>query len=353
MNVGKSTEDAPVESFGVVTLRGVGRARVHALDRKVTTIGRADDADLQFDDPQLSRRHAELRRMGGGHYFLRDLGSQNGTFLNDVPATTDRQVQLGDKIRLGKQLVLQVVVYDPIDEQLLQRQRLEALGRLGAGIAHDFNNMLSSVVSNLEFLSALPDDQRLGDPTTRECLDDLQAAANRAAALSRQLLRFTRAERSREATIEVTEVCNEVVALIRRTFPRSIDLVAEVSDALRVTGMSLELHQVLMNLCLNARDAMPEGGTLTLKASSASASDPASGGAGETVSLAVADTGGGIADTMIDRIFEPFVTTKRDGAGYGLGLSTVREIVNTLDGDITVDSELGRGTTFTILLPAA
>jgi len=353
VSAGKTTEDTDADSLGVVALRGAPRGHAHALDRAVTIIGRAPDADLQFDDPQLSRHHAELRRMGGGRFLLRDLDSQNGTFLNDVPAASDSQVELGDRIRLGKKLVLQIVIYDPVDQQLLQRQRLEVLGRLGAGIAHDFNNMLGTVAANLEFLSSQADDQRLGDPTTRECLDDLRAATDRAAALSRQLLRFTRNDPSKKATIEVTEVCHEVTAIVRRTFNKSIELVAEVSDGLQVTGTSLELHQVLMNLCLNARDAMPDGGTLTLRAALVGGSAPNRGQSGETVSIIVADTGVGIAESMVQQVFEPFVTTKRDGAGYGLGLSTVQEIVTNLSGSITIDSELGTGTTFTILLPAA
>ena len=296
----------------------------------------------------MSRCHAEIRRIGPFSHVIEDLQSSNGTFVNGAPISTPTALYLGDKIRLGSNVVLLFTLHDPIEDQILQRQRLEALGRLGAGIAHDFNNMLGAVLSNIEYLQSQPLPS-LATTTTVECLADMHNAATRAAELSRRLLAFARGEKQADAFIDVSSVCEDVAQLVRRTFDQSIRVETNVAPDLHAVGDSMELHQVLMNLCLNARDAMLKGGLLGISARVLAGESPAK----PSVQIVVSDDGTGMDAKTKARAFEPFFTTKRDGAGFGLGLATVREIITALQGRITVESAAGRGTSFTIVLPQA
>jgi len=342
-------EDVQTGPARLVVLEGEGAGRKIQLDGDVIVIGRAEDCSARFDDPQLSRRHAEIHRRSDSEYELRDLGSSNGTFINGAPI--DRApLQAEDKLRFGANLVVLFTHYDAVEDQLLQRQRLEALGRMGAGVAHDFNNMVGAISSNLEYLESLPDDQALGDAAIKECITDLKTAASRAAELSMRLLDFARGRAADGATIDVGAVIGEVAQLAGSTFERSVRIDTAVEGEPIVMGSSMELHQVLMNLCLNARDAMPGGGTLTIHAQllgDTADNEPA------RVAISVSDTGSGMSKSTLDRVFEPFFTTKRMGAGFGLGLALVHEIVTLLGGDISAESTRGRGTHFSIELPLA
>jgi signal transduction histidine kinase/CheY-like chemotaxis protein len=334
--------DAPSNAAArLVVLEGVQAGRKARLDRDVSIIGRSMEAHLQLEDESLSRRHAEIRRTERG-IELKDLKSSNGTFVNGV-RIEHTVIHAGDKIRLGSNVVLELTLYDPIEDELRARQRFEALGRMCAGVAHDFNNMIGAILSNLEYLRDLPPEQRLGETGPKECLADLEKASERAAELSRKLLGFARGTTT-EGSIRVGDLTHEVAQLCRSTFGRAISIATDIESHLEMSGSTLDLHQVLMNLCLNARDAMPDGGTLRLSARRAG---------DEAIEIRVHDSGVGIDNPTLSRVFEPFFTTKRDGAGFGLGLATVRDIVVQLGGRIHIESQLHKGTSFVLRFPSS
>jgi CheY-like chemotaxis protein len=239
--------------------------------------------------------------------------------------------------------------FDPIEDQLLQRQRLEALGRVGAGVAHDLNNMLGAISASIDFLSRLPADRTVGAPDVKDSIADIRTALGQASELARGILKFARGRSRGHALVDLSVVCQEVLRLAHHTFDRAIVLEQSIEPNLIVSGDQAELHQVIMNLCLNARDAMPNGGTLRLRAELADAT----GDERARVRIAITDSGTGMDAATRARIFEPFFTTKPEGAGFGLGLSTVREVINMHGGDIEVQSAPGKGTSFFIYLPAS
>jgi signal transduction histidine kinase/ActR/RegA family two-component response regulator len=241
-----------------------------------------------------------------------------------------------------------------LEEQLLHSQRMASIGTLSAGIAHDLNNTLTPIVLSASLLS-----EEVADPKIRGAVETIQASALRGASVVRQLLMFTRGIEGARVTVQVDQLLQEMAVIVRETFPRALKLKIEVDASLRpVRGDPAQLHQVLMNLCLNARDAMPDGGELRLLAQNLAldedfvrAHPPAK--PGPHVAVMVSDTGHGIPPENLDRIFEPFFTTKVRERGTGLGLSTAYGIVHSHAGFITVASPAGAGATFTVFLPAA
>jgi signal transduction histidine kinase len=238
-------------------------------------------------------------------------------------------------------------------EQFLRAQRLENLGMLAAGIAHDLNNVLapigmaSSLLRNSVTQSG---DLRL--------LDTLDSCAGRGAALVRQILGFAQGVSGEARTLQARHVLKDVLEVITETFPKSIRLEDDLPGNLwPVAGNATQIHQILLNLCVNARDAMPHGGTLRLRAMNCALGDDEAktikgGRAGAWIVLQVEDTGTGIPVSVRDQIWKPFFTTKGPGKGTGLGLSTVRGIVEAHHGFITLQTTEGRGTTFRVYLPA-
>lgn len=239
-----------------------------------------------------------------------------------------------------------------IEARLLSIQRMENLGALAGGVAHDLNNILAPIMMAAEIIRDDP-----GGKSSGELLEMIGAGARRGSDLVHQILSFTRGARDGMTPLQLHRVVSEVMQLIGSTFPRSIALSVSVPrDLPAIRGHVTQLHQVLLNLCVNARDAMPDGGTLTIEAAlvqldhkkTSMFPGPLSG---PYVEIKIEDTGTGIAPELMSKIFEPLFTTKEPGKGTGLGLSTVLSIVKSHDGFIEVSSQQRRGTTFRVYFP--
>jgi PAS domain S-box-containing protein len=243
-----------------------------------------------------------------------------------------------------------------LEAQFLRTQRLESLGTLASGIAHDFNNILTPILATAQLLPLqLPD----LDDNTQQLLRILEGSAKRGADLVQQILSFTRGVEGRRSIVQVRHLLSDVVQLAQRTFPKSIETKTDITpDLWTVFADVTQLHQVLMNLCVNARDAMPDGGNLHIKAENLwidenyATSIHIDAKEGFYVVITIADTGTGIPPEIMDRIFDPFFTTKEVGKGTGLGLSTVMGIVQNHSGFVTVYSEVGKGSCFKVYLPS-
>jgi PAS domain S-box-containing protein len=241
-----------------------------------------------------------------------------------------------------------------LERQFLRAQRLESLGTLAGGIAHDLNNVLAPILLSVDVLKDLA-----RDAADRALVASVQASAERAAALVRQVLSFARGVEARRAPTSATALVRELVGILRDTLPKSIRILSVVSDDVwTVIGDDTQLHQVLLNLAVNARDAMPQGGTLTIEAQNleldaGSEERQADAVPGPYVRIQVTDTGVGIPPESRDRVFDPFFTTKQVGKGTGLGLSTSLGIVRSHGGFIRLQSTPGQGSTFAVYLPAS
>ncbi|MBE2285642.1 MAG: PAS domain-containing protein [Prosthecobacter sp.] len=240
-----------------------------------------------------------------------------------------------------------------LEEQFLRAQRMESIGTLAGGIAHDLNNVLTPILMSLELL-------RLGEQNERRLsvINTIESSANRGADMVRQVLSFARGVAGRQVELQVRHLLREMEKIINETFLKTIRVVCDVpSDLWTVTGDPTQLHQVLLNLCVNARDAMPNGGLLTLSAENVKVDEQYTSlnldaRPGPHVLIKVTDTGSGMPPEIVRRIFEPFFTTKDIGQGTGLGLSTSLAIIKSHQGFVQVRSEPGEGTTFSLFLPA-
>ena len=238
-----------------------------------------------------------------------------------------------------------------LEDHLRQAQKMEAIGRLAGGIAHDFNNLLMVIMGHCDIL-------RAGEGTVmRHSIDEIFSAAMRAASLTRQLLAFSRRQVLEPRLLDLNAVLGNLSTMLRRLIAADIELVMSLSELpVYVSADPAQLDQVIMNLAVNARDAMPKGGRLTVHVTAVDLSVPCAKGAasvpaGAYVLLKVSDTGTGMSQKTLSRIFEPFFTTKELGQGAGLGLATTYGIVRQSNGYILVESVIGQGTTFEIYLP--
>jgi len=244
-----------------------------------------------------------------------------------------------------------------LERHLHQSQRLESLGQLAGGVAHDFNNLLG-VISNYAAFAGEEVAKEAPDERWQAVHDDIgqvQEAAEQAASLTRQLLAFARQEMIQPRVLNVNDVVLSVEQLLIRTLGEHVELIADLAaDLPPVLADPGQIEQVLVNLAVNARDAMPQGGKLIIRTAGTSIDDTASQGElppGRYVALKVSDTGTGIAKDFLDRVFEPFFTTKPKGEGTGLGLATVYGIITQAGGHVWIYSEPGLGTSLTALLP--
>lgn len=260
--------------------------------------------------------------------------------------------------RTGQPISILVVNTDitqkkQLEAQFLRAQRLESVGTLASGIAHDLNNVLAPILMSVQLLKI-----KFPEPQHQPLLKMLESNVKRGAGLIKQVLSFARGIEGKRATLQVKHLLLEIEQIIKETFPKSITFSSDIAaDLWTVSGDATQLHQVLMNLVVNALDAMPNGGTLKTSAKNIHIDENYArlhidAQVGAYITIAIADTGMGIAPEVLPRIFEPFFTTKSVGAGTGLGLSTVLGIVKSHSGFIQVYSELGQGTEFQVYLPA-
>jgi two-component system, cell cycle sensor histidine kinase and response regulator CckA len=243
-----------------------------------------------------------------------------------------------------------------LEAQLLRVQRLESIGTLASGIAHDLNNVLTPILASSQLLLLKHPDL---DLQSQRLLNLLEASARRGAALVKQILTFAKGAESRPSPIDLRSIVTDAVLFCQQTFSRTIAISVEMPeyDIPMILGDATQLHQVLMNLCLNARDAMPEGGNLSITVQEQMIDNlsPESyrvHAQKRYVVLTVRDNGTGIGHEAIDRIFDPFFTTKAADKGTGLGLSTAARIIQNHGGFITIDSKLDQGSEFQVFLPA-
>ncbi len=240
-----------------------------------------------------------------------------------------------------------------LEQQFLRSQRMESIGTLAGGIAHDLNNVLAPIMMSIELLK-----MQERSAQKQSILDTIECSARRGADLVKQVLSFARGVEGRQLAVQVGHLLKEIEKITNETFLKSIQVRCESSTALWVVqGDPTQIHQVLLNLCVNARDAMPNGGLLKLSARNMVMDEQcaamiAGAKSGPYLHIEVQDNGTGMPPEMIERIFEPFFTTKELGKGTGLGLSSVMAIVKSHHGFLRVESEMGKGTTFHIYLPA-
>jgi signal transduction histidine kinase len=276
---------------------------------------------------------------------------RKGGSLVDLSLSAGPLYDAGGQISGIVALMLDITERNRLREQLLYSQKMEAIGRLAGGIAHDFNNILAIICGYSESLSR----QLRHSDSLWAHVDEIQRAADRGAALTRQLLAFGRRQTIKTELLKLNRIVTGVHGMLQRVIPREISLTVDLADdLLRIEADPSQMEQVVMNLALNARDAMPEGGSLVIQTANVTlqpddaalcALEP-----GDYARLSVMDTGHGIDSSTQSRIFEPFFTTKA-GKGTGLGLSIVHAIIQQCGGSITVQSQRGKGARFDVYLP--
>jgi signal transduction histidine kinase len=314
-------------------------------------IGRGH-VEVVLAETDVSRRHARIA-FGERGFEIEDLCSSNGTHVNGLRVVTPVPLRIGDRIQIGR-TVLVFAHHDELEERVARMQRLESMATLAGGIAHDFNNALAVVMCNFDVLArALPADAR----DAHESLEEMRAATGSASSLARRLLRLGRAEPMSFGSVELEPLATQTAQMARRRANREIVIKIDVPSTLRAHGSYDEIHQVLLNLCLNACDAMPNGGRISITGRAVTFDYDAAvaqqlATAGDYVELHVSDTGCGMDDATLARAFEPFFTTKPRDQGTGLGLAMIHTTVRRHGGAVELHSAVGRGTTFRIVLPA-
>ena len=240
-----------------------------------------------------------------------------------------------------------------IEAQFMRAQRMESIGTLAGGIAHDLNNILAPIMLSIDVLKTISD-----NPQAKKILDTIEVSAKRGADIVRQVLSFARGLEGQRIEVQPKHLLKDLENIIKDTFPKDIRLQFSVpKETWTILGDPTQVHQILLNLCVNARDAMPNGGSLTVGVENCVLDEQYAAmnieaKAGRYVDISVTDSGTGIPREHLDKIFEPFFTTKELNKGTGLGLSTVMAIVKSHGGFVNVYSELGKGTTFKVYLPA-
>lgn len=310
--------------------------------------------DLYFD----SRMREEIKLNLNQYGFVKDyefaLKRKDGQHVNVIMTATTVRDEDG-KVIAYRGIMRDITEQRSLEQQLIQAQKMESMGTLAGGIAHDFNNILSAILgfASLIKMKITEDHEFYG------YIDTIEKSAVRAAELTAQLLAFSRGGKYNQTPVALNYIVNDTLKIIRSTFDRSIEIEKHLHDNLpTIDADAGQINQVIMNLCVNARDAMPDGGRLIIETDSAALTEKyvkkhVGAKKGRYVILSVTDTGGGIGKDVQQRIFEPFFTTKETGKGTGLGLAMVYGVVKNHGGYVSVYSEKGEGTTFKVYLPVS
>jgi len=337
-----------IREFNPAAEQMFGERRMNILGRSIEMLLPEAERTVQM---RALRRYIVTRAGAPRQLELTGIRSDGTEFPMEVTVA-----RIGSDTRAEMAMFIRdVTERRALEEQLRQSQKLEAIGRLASGVAHDFNNILMSIMgaADLLLMELGPDDLARGEAT------EVKQSVLRGAALTRQLLAFSRRQASRPRLFALGEVVGGMESMLRRLIGPEIEFdIDGVGEPVAVMADPAQIEQVVLNLVINARDAMPKGGRLILRVERLMVDETAAlshveGHAGRYARLSVADTGTGIDEATRARLFEPFFTTKEQGKGTGLGLSIVYGIVRQSGGYITVVSEPGRGATFMIYLPAA
>lgn len=314
-------------------------------------VGRAVHTSL-FSDPGVFRMALDLALSSGAWAGEVEQVARDGTVLT-VESHWTLVRDDGGAPRSILTINTDVTQRKRLEQQQLRAQRLESIGTLAGGIAHDLNNVLAPILLSIDLLR-----EGETDPDRQDTLTTIAASAERGAAMVSQVLSFARGLEGRRSEVDVRLLVQDLVRIMRETFPRNITIDQQVGDDIRpIQADPTQLHQVLLNLCVNARDAMTDGGRLTVRAANTEMNDHdvsmnIEARVGPHVSFDVEDTGTGMSRDVMEKIFDPFFTTKDTGKGTGLGLSTSLAIVKGHGGFIRVYSEAGKGSRFRLYLPA-
>jgi len=337
--------------FGTITFWNAGAERILGWTAKETT-GRRPQEFLGTDFLIGWEKSCEaLAKCGEWHGEIPSHDLQGKLVVLEVSSTLVRDASGVPEAHLN--IATDITEKKSMEEQFLRAQRLESIGMLASGIAHDLNNVLSPI-----FLAAPMLRENVRDPSQLRMITALERSAERGTGLVRQILSFAQGVGGPHELVDVRHLLRDTVSVIRETFPKNIALEDNTAHFLwPVMANATQIHQVLLNLCVNARDAMPAGGKLILRAENCmldelSAHEIEGARPGAWTVLHVEDTGTGIPPQVLSRIWEPFFTTKEAGKGTGLGLPTVRGIVESHKGFLTLTTRPGRGTTFRAYFPA-
>ncbi len=327
--------DTALREIPVIVFTGFSdtETRLRALQA-----GAEDFLGRPVDPLEMLVRLRNLLRLRGVTRVLRQQNEQLARLL---------RVQVSERHETEEELRKTAAKLEDSRQQMMQAQKMESIGRLAGGVAHDFNNLLTSIICFTRFVV---DDMAESDPRRQDLVEVLKAADS-AARLTGQLLAFSRRRPVQPVVLDLGSALASVDRVLRRTLGESVELVIiPAEEPLCALIDAGHFDQLIINLAVNARDAMPSGGTVTLRARARTLVDADAPAAGDFVELVVNDTGSGIKPDVAPHIFEPFFTTKGD-KGTGLGLSTCYGIVQQAGGLISVQSELGKGATFSVLLP--
>lgn len=335
------TNQANARTLGLPsTEEAVGKTAFDFFPAEIARQYAADDARVvESAEPLIDREEPFVTASGSDGWFL-----TTKVPLRDAQGRVNGLVGISRDITEKKRM----------EEQFLRAQRLDCIGALASGLAHDLNNILAPIIMGAQLLEL-----SVQTEDDRQMLATIISNVRRCADIVQQLLTFSRGQSGQVSLVQARDVLLEVAKIATETFPRSIGIETQIADDLwPVMGDATQFHQVLLNLCVNARDAMPNGGRILIRAENVTADEcfaamVPEAKPGRLVLLSVHDDGVGIPPQIMDKIFDPFFSTKEPGKGTGLGLSTAHSIIKTHGGFIRVESEPGKGSMFKVYLPAA